>query len=310
MSELVVILAGDDSPEREISLWSAKAVQVAAQAGGYNTKLIDPLIDGLKDLDSLPKNTVVLPILHGLGGEDGKIQQELENRHLPFLGTGSIASDMAFNKWKTKQTLISHNIPVPKGWLVNRAQYAEHNQTQKPHVLKAVRNGSSIGVLIVRDPNFIRPDKIDEVFSFGPKALLEELIQGIEITVPILDQKALPVIEIIPPGGGEFDFKNKYNGQSKELCPPLNLTAYRQKKAQKLALTAHRALNCKHLSRVDIMIDNSGQMFVLEVNTMPGMTDVSLFPKSAAVAGINFVELVKKFVKLAIKENRYNKTNE
>jgi D-alanine-D-alanine ligase len=121
---------------------------------------------------------------------------------------------------------------------------------------------------------------------------------GNEITVPILDQKALPVVEIVPPDNEEFDYDNKYNGRSQELCPPLSVPRETQKQAQELAEKVHKTMGCRHLSRVDIMIDKAGKLYVLEINTMPGMTDQSLYPKSALVAGMMMPDLMTKFVEL------------
>jgi len=300
----VVILGGGNSPEREVSLRSAQAVMDAAQQAGYDVSILDPQ-SGWSVLDSIALDTVVLPMLHGIGGEDGEVQQELERRKLSFLGTGSTESELAFDKWQTKQLLKGKGISVPNGELVTFDQYRNHPMTKKPHVLKADRNGSSIGVYIVHDPQHLDQKQIEEVFLFGPCALLEELVEGVEITVPVLGVRALPVVEIIPPEGEEFDYENKYNGETQELCPPQNVSEEQQRLAQKIAEQAHMALGCKHLSRTDIIIDSSGELFVLEVNTTPGMTHQSLFPKSAATAGVSFPDLVEKFVHMAQQEKRY-----
>ncbi len=300
----VIVLGGGNSPEREISLRSSQAVVRAASRAGYEVEIIDTK-HGFEVLDSIDAQSVVLPMLHGIGGEDGEIQAELEKRRLLFLGTGSKASDLAFDKWRTKQLLNSHALTTPKGALVSRAEYAHHPLSREPHVLKANRNGSSIGIYIVYNSSKIDKHKVDKVFEYGEQALLEELIQGIEITVPILGNQTLPVIEIIPPKGEEFDYENKYNGETQELCPPRHVDTAVQKRAQEVAYLAHRTLGCLHLSRTDIMIDKDNQLFVLEVNTTPGMTDQSLYPKSAKVAGLDFATVVKKFVELAQTEKRY-----
>jgi D-alanine--D-alanine ligase len=165
-------------------------------------------------------------------------------------------------------------------------------------VLKVVSGGSSIGTLIVEDPGKISPDKVSDIFKLDSQAVVEELIVGQEITIPVLDKTALPVIEIIPPENEEFDYQNKYNGRSQEICPPNNVPEGLQKKAQLLAEKVHQTMGARHLSRVDIMIDKSANMFVLEINTIPGLTDQSLYPKSAAVAGLTMPQLVTKFAKL------------
>lgn len=304
MNKKVIVLGGGNSPEREISLRSAAAAASAAKDAGFAVTVLDPK-DGWSVLDGIPKDAVVLSMLHGIGGEDGEVQHELENRQLSFLGTGSVESDLAFDKWQTKQLLKGRGISVPNGELVTQDQYTNHPITQKPHVLKANRNGSSIGVYLVHDPSKIDRSKVDEVFRFGSLALLEEMIDGTEITVPILGINALPVIEIVPPTGEEFDYDNKYNGKTKEICPPINVSENLQAAAQKIAEQAHLALGCLHMSRTDIIIDDSGETFVLEVNTTPGMTDQSLYPKAALAAGISFKELVSRFVAMAGAQKRY-----
>jgi D-alanine-D-alanine ligase len=299
----IVVLGGGDSPEREVSLQSAKAVANAARAARLEVIEQDPK-NGLDFFDVIDKNCVVLPILHGAGGEDGVIQKELENRKLAFLGSDSVSSANCFDKWKTRQILLSNDMPMPRGDLVTRSTYAKHPVSQMPHALKVLHGGSSIGTLIVQDPASLNAEKINELFKTEEFAVIEELIAGTEITVPILDQRALPVIEIIPPPNAEFDYENKYNGKSQELCPPKSVSEDLQQRAQKLAEQVHRAMNCRHLSRVDIMIDKSNQLYILEINTIPGMTEQSLYPKSAAVAGLSMPELVKFFVDMAGRDSR------
>lgn len=293
----ILVLGGDNSQEREVSLRSAKAVADAARQAGFDVIEADPA-DGLDVLDNLPKNTIVLPILHGIGGEDGVIQAELEKRHLPYLGSDAKVSSACFDKWQTRQTLIAAGIKVPEAVRVNKDTYLEQSLFKKPHVLKIVHGGSSIGTLLVRDPKKVDQRRIDELFKLENDAVLEELVEGIEITVPILDQTALPPLEVRPPEGGEFDYENKYNGESAELCPPPSLNNEQIKSAQKTAEQVHKAMGCRHLSRVDTIMKAGGNFVTLEINTIPGLTDQSLFPKSAAVAGISMPALVTKFVDL------------
>jgi len=300
----VVVIGGGNSPEREVSLRSAAAVADAAQLAGFDVMQIDPQ-NGWQVLDQVDVDSVVLPILHGIGGEDGEVQTELEQRKLMYLGSGSKASEVAFDKWQTKQLLNDNHILTPAGDFVTLNKYKTHIISKSPHVLKANRNGSSIGVYVVHDPKNIDQVKVNQVFDFGEYAVLEELIEGTEITVPVLGERALPVIEIIPPHDAEFDYENKYNGETQELCPPKNVTHQLQKIAQNIAEQVHKNLGCLHISRTDMIIDRNGKLFVLEINTMPGMTDQSLFPKSAAIAGFSFPELAKQFVAMASSEKRY-----
>lgn len=293
----IVVLSGGESPEREVSLRSGKAVAKACQSAGFKVIEKDPS-NGADILDGFDDPVVVFPILHGKGGEDGTIQRELENHQLPFLGTPSYASANCFDKWKTRQMLQAAGLPVASGQLVDERSYESCSLTKNPHVVKAVGGGSSIGTYIVRDPSRIDTGELSEVFTVSRYAVVEELIEGLEITVPILDASSLPIIEIIPPEGGEFDYQNKYNGATAEICPPERLTMAQQSQAKKLAENVHRVMGARHLSRIDIMLDRSGDMYVLEINTMPGMTDQSLYPKAARIAGIDYPDLMKRFVDL------------
>ena len=292
----VVVLGGAISPERQVSLRSAKAVTEAAQTAGHEVAFADPA-DGLEILDDL-RDAVVLPILHGKNGEDGVIQKELEARSLPFLGSDSASSIACFDKWTTRLELTSAGILMPKAALVDEKSYNTSALAKSHHVLKIVHGGSSIGTLVVRKDEDEDEQAVSEIFAMEDKAVLEQLIEGTEITVPVLDGKALPVIEIIPPVGGEFDYDNKYNGRTQELCPPKSLSQEVQARAQALAEQVYKIMGARHLARVDMMIDGDSKIYVLEINTMPGMTGASLYPKSAAVAGYDMPALVNKFIEL------------
>lgn len=293
----LLVLGGGDSPEREVSLRSAKYVAQAARQAGFDVLEADPA-QGLSVLDGLSKESIVFPILHGQGGEDGSLQAELEKRKIAFLGAGSRSSAECFDKWQTRLKLQTAGIPVPGGALVTESSYSSHPLFRQPHVLKVLRGGSSIGTLIVRQAETLEPQEVQKLFKLDKQAVIEELVEGVEITVPILDQSALPIIEIRPPEGKEFDYENKYNGQSSELCPPPSLNEQQIAAANKISEAVHRTMNCRHFSRVDLIMRPDSSLVVLEINTIPGMTDQSLYPKSAAVAGLPMPELIKKFVDL------------
>lgn len=299
----VLVLGGGDSPEKEVSLRSAKFIAKAAREAGFDVIEADPS-EGLEFFDNLPKDTVVLPILHGINGEDGVIQAELEERGLPFLGADSASSAACFDKWLTLQAFRQYGLPTAQSQLIKKEDFATSKLSKKPYVLKVVHGGSSIGVLIVRDLSKVSQKQIDAIFEMESRAVLEELVEGIEITVPVLDDKALPVIEIVPPSGGEFDYDNKYNGKSAELCPPKNVSDGVQAEAQRLALKAHKIRNCRHLSRTDFMVRPDGSLVAFDINTIPGLTDQSLYPKSAAVAGLSMPELVKRFVVMVQRDTK------
>lgn len=296
----VAVLGGGKSPEREVSLRSASAVAKALRQAGYEVIELDPS-NGPDVLNSLTNDTIVFPILHGAGGEDGSIQQELESRGLQYLGSGAEASRLCFDKNLARQKLLEAGVPMAIGDSVTSETYPNNPLTKAPHVLKVQRGGSSIGTYIVRDPSNIDEQKVAEVFSLDENAIIEELVVGPEITVPILNTKALPVIEIVPPEAEEFNYDNKYNGKSQEICPAVSIDKSKQEEAQHLAEKVHKVLGCRHLSRIDIMCRKNGEMVVLEANTMPGMTVQSLYPLSAKTAGISMPELVNIFVDLVTK---------
>ncbi len=294
----ILILGGGDSPERQVSLRSAKAVAAAARQAGYEVDEADPA-DGYEILDKLSKDTIVLPILHGAGGEDGVIQKELEERGLAYLGSDSQSSKDCFDKWRTREILSASKIPMPEAALVTSASYDGHPLAKKPHVLKVRHGGSSIGTLIVRQVP-AKASQVEKIFQLETEAVLEQLIDGPEMTIPVLDNTALTAIEIVPPEGLEFDYENKYNGATAEICPPKSINQKIQAEGQKLAEQVHRLMGCRHLSRTDIMVDKRGGLYVLEINTIPGLTDQSLYPKSAAVAGLSMPKLVDKFINMVV----------
>lgn len=292
----VLVLGGGISPERQVSLRSSKAVADAAKTAGFDVALADPA-DGLDVLDGL-SDTVVFPILHGKNGEDGVIQKELEARGLPFLGSDSAASIACFDKWTTRMELLAAGVPMPEGVLVDEKSYGASPLSNGHHALKIVHGGSSIGTLIIRADDTPDEQAVSQIFAMEDKAVVERLIEGTEVTVPVLDGKALPVIEIVPPKDEEFDYDNKYNGRTRELVPAESVSADLQKKAQATAQRVYEIMGARHLARVDMMIDEAGSLYVLEINTMPGMTSASLYPKSAAVSGMNMPALIKRFADL------------
>jgi D-alanine-D-alanine ligase len=300
---MIFVLGGGKSTERDVSLRSSAEVLKSVEALGYKAKFIDTKTSD--EYLNATSQDIVLPILHGKYGEDGTLQRELEKQGIPFLGSGSEASKNCFDKWVTRNILLSHNIPMPGGDLIGENQYKNHKLFAKPHVLKDLEGGSSIGTYIVRDQENIDWNVILEAFS-GKKLLIEELIVGHEITVPILDETALPVIEIIPPVDGEFDYENKYNGKTQELCPPFNVNKTLQEQAMELATRVHNIMACRHFSRVDIMIDEQNKLYVLEINTIPGLTSQSLFPMSAKSAGMSMDALVEKLIGYVARDYQVN----
>ena len=300
MPKHVLVLAGGDSEEREVSLRSGSAVQAALQAGGYQVSVANPA-DGLSELLPLMKSvSVVFPALHGAGGEDGELQLFLEQNGLKFVGSGSKASALCFDKARYTDFLKQNGILVPETRLLDYEQFGTSPLAQQPFVLKPNDGGSSIGTIIVRDTAKQDKTAVKNAFEQHGQLLLQPLITGTEITVGVLDKQSLPVVEIVPPTNQEFDYTNKYNGASQELCPPEHVSQADQAEAQSLAEHIHQLCDCRDMSRTDIIISQDDKLYVLETNTIPGLTDQSLLPKAAAVAGIKMTDLCDRLVRAVL----------
>lgn len=293
----ILVLAGGTSNEREVSLRSGAAVHKALLQAGHDAELYDLTTDSI-DV-SLSDFDVVFPTLHGTFGEDGQLQKLLETAGAQFVASGSIASALCFDKIAYRDFLAEHNVLIAGGGKVTFDEFIRSDLIQKPYVLKPFDGGSSLDMFIVRAPTLEQNEQVAEVFNRYPAMLLEALIEGTEITVGVLHDQPLPVIEIIPPSDGEFDYENKYNGRTQELCPAVNISAELQIKAQDLALQIHTLTGCQDVSRTDMIVTADGLIYVLETNTLPGMTDQSLFPKAAATAGITMTELCDRLAKQA-----------
>jgi D-alanine-D-alanine ligase len=298
----VLIVYGGSSSEREVSLRSGKGVGDALIAAGHEVTYFDP---GDDTIFSLLKNfvldkDVVFPVLHGRGGEDGAIQVVLEQLGVAYVGSSPFVSRDCFDKVTTLQRLHDAGITVPPTDIINAKQLRKHPLAKAPYVLKPRSEGSSVDTFIIRDITTVEPTMFDNAFARHGQLLIEMLVEGLELTVPVLGQQALPVIEIIPPSGGDFDYQNKYNGMTQELCPPQHMPPEIQTQAQAIALQVHNLMGCRDLSRTDLMWSSKdGKLYVLEINTLPGMTDQSLYPKSAGAAGIRFPALADQLVKMA-----------
>lgn len=292
----VLVIGGGISDERDVSLRSAQSVYDAV---GVNHQKFLYDWDGSEEwlLQNGSQYDVALPILHGVGGEDGQIQRLLEKANLRYLGTGVDASALCIDKVRTQTALSKAGIQVPKQALVNIEEYRVNSISDSAHVLKPIYGGSSLDTFVLKNGR-LDGDKANIVFNKHQTMVLEECIIGQEITIPVLDGYDLPVIEIIPKYDF-FDFDAKYDGSSQEICNSDNVPQDVQADARKIARQCHDILNCKHLSRVDILLNEKNEPYVIEVNTMPGLTDQSLFPKSAAYVGLPMPELVEYFIKLA-----------
>ncbi|MCA9325410.1 D-alanine--D-alanine ligase [Candidatus Saccharibacteria bacterium] len=296
----VLILQGGTSSEREVSLRSGSSVKNALELAGHEVGVADP---GNQDFDLATATRgydIVFSVLHGTGGEDGVMQAQLDAIGIPYVGSNTVSSELCFDKWRYREKLLEAGFRVARGELVDLESFWQSDLVKQPFVLKPYDGGSSIDTLIQRDPNTLDRQTVEQMFANHSKMLLENLVAGVEITVPVLGDGALPVIEIIPPESGEFDYDNKYNGQSQELCPPLHVNEDVQRHARDMAVQIHTLCGCGGYSRTDMIVSADGSLTVLETNTLPGMTDQSLFPKAAAVAGINMPTLCSQLVQSAL----------
>jgi D-alanine-D-alanine ligase len=298
--EKVLVLQGGSGGEREVSLNSAANVIKWLEKVGYTVTVADPAEPGF-DLATLSADCdVVLPILHGSGGEDGLLQGQLQELNKPFLGSTSGACELTFNKAIYREFLTMEKVRMARGVVVDREKFETALLRRAPYVLKPIDGGSSVDTLILEnikdEPD---PTYFDALFSRHSEMLLEELIVGQELTVGILRNKALPIILIQPPVDETFDYVNKYNGRTQEIVNPAEIPHDKQREAQNLALKLHVLTGCRHLSRSDMILAPNGDLYVLETNTLPGMTEESLFPKMAAADGMDMAALVKSFVEMA-----------
>lgn len=295
----ILVIGGGGFGEREVSLRSAAAVREALEKLGHEVDFADPANgeDALRK--AIAGSELALPILHGEGGEDGTVQALIEDMGKPYLGADAEASQLCFNKAALKERLRAAGIRTPASELVDREGFERSELRRRPFVLKPFDSGSSIDMFIVRDVG-VGLDGPRAAFERRPQMLLEELIGGTEITVAVLGETALPVVEIIPPAGQEFDYENKYNGATAEICPPEHIGMETGRRAQQLAEEVHRLAGVRHLSRTDMIVTPPGELYVLEVNTLPGLTAQSLYPKAAAAAGLDWKHLVERLVKLAV----------
>ena len=291
----IVVLMGGLSAEREISLRTGNAVLRALQERGLDAVGLDAGRDLPTRLAELGAEVAFIA-LHGRYGEDGTVQGLLELLQIPYTGSGVLASSMAMNKLVTKQVLLHHGVATP-GFAVFRAGEDREafiaGQQRYPLVAKPAREGSTIGVSIVRDAGGLRTG-LEEALRHDDLVLVEEFIAGAEVTVGVLGDQPLPVIQVVPKGGF-YDFQSKYTPGQTEYLLPAPLPAAITGALQAAAVTACRALGCRGAARVDFIV-RGDELFCLEVNTIPGMTETSLLPKAAGAAGIPFSDLVLRIL--------------
>lgn len=289
----ICVLLGGPSAEREVSLRSGEAVVRALHSRGHTVTRVDPLGDW-----RLPAGTeVVFLALHGTFGEDGTVQRILEGLGVPYTGCGVEASQLAFDKVLTKRRLVEAGVPTARFVVVGDREAEWPEGWRPPVVLKPVRQGSSVGLRFVDDVEGWR-EALGACLEHDREALVEERVAGREVTVGILEDRALPLVEVRPLNGA-YDYRNKYTaGATTYLCPAPFAPAV-TRRLQEAGLAAFRAVGGRDYGRVDVMVAGDEQPVVLEVNTLPGMTETSLLPKAAAADGLDFASLCERMVTLA-----------
>ncbi|MBC7327139.1 D-alanine--D-alanine ligase [bacterium] len=301
----VAILAGGISAEREVSLISGESVYQNCPRDKYTPYLLDPrdLLDEEKKLSFLKRlleADVAFIALHGKMGEDGTIQGFLESLGIPYTGSGVLASALAIDKLRTKQIFHFYNIPTPPWVIIEKTKPIP--SLSYPVVIKPQKQGSSVGVTIVKSEEEL-PSALELAFQYDPIVIGEKYIEGRELSVPILEMNgeptALPIVEIIP-DEGFYDYYHKYTpGVTKEVAPA-PLESETEEKIKKLAISAFKALGCENFARVDLRLDSDDNPFILEINTIPGLTPLSLFPFSAKTMGISFPQLIDTIIQNAL----------
>ena len=298
----IAVLKGGPGSERQISLASAAGVAGALRELGAEVVEIDitgPHFELPGGID------LAFNMIHGTFGEDGQLQRALEARGVPYTGEGVRGSELAFDKLLSKARFVECGVPTPK---FETIAAGAKPSLPLPYVVKAPCEGSSVGVYIVKTPEEVAP-ALEAAARYARELLVEEFVEGRELTVGILGGQALPIIEIRP-RTGFYDFANKYpfldptgKGAADHYCPAA-LDEATTARIQQLALDAHRALGLEVYCRVDFLLRPNGEALVLEINTIPGMTQASLLPEAAGVAGIRYPQLCERIAELSLSRYR------
>ena len=293
----IAVLMGGPGSERDVSLATGRGVSKALRSLGV--EVID--VDVRDENFPLPKDVDLgFLTIHGTFGEDGQLQKILEDRGVAYTGDGVEESHAAFDKLLTKEKFRDHNVVTPEWEVIDVGQ---RPKISVPLVLKPPCQGSTVGVVIVKKESEL-DSAMKEAGKYDRKLLVEKFVSGRELTIGILGDQALPILEIIPKGGF-YDFNTKYPflnpqaGASAEHVCPAKIDSAKTKQIQELALQAFRALGLAVYARVDVILSEAGNPFVLEANTIPGMTETSLLPEAAAAAGINYVDLCLRIIELS-----------
>lgn len=310
-NQVVAVVMGGPSAEREVSLNTGAAIANALREYGYTNVVeidLDPRNFGKQLAES--KAEVVFNAVHGFYGEDGRLQTLLEICEMPYTGSGMIASVSCMDKVITKRMLRDAGISTPACLIVNKKESGIKEKIMQrfslPVVIKPASQGSSIGVEIVKEENQL-DEALANAFKYSRDILVEEFIGGKELTVSMMQKDgevvALPVIHIAP-HSGMYDYHSKYTKGATEYICPADLDEETTKKVQEISKQAYEVLGCSGVARADVMLDEEGNGYVLEINTVPGMTATSLVPKAAAAAGISFPELCNIILQSASVNNK------
>ena len=295
----IAVIMGGTSAEREISLKTGKAILQALKRKGLKAIPIDVDKDIAKKLLKERINLAFVA-LHGRGGEDGTIQGLLELLGISYTGSGVLASALALNKAQAKKVFKFHGLPVPRFQVLKKGQglMVRGQGFSLPLVIKPTREGSTIGLSIVHNKRDIKK-AMEKAFRYDEEIIIEEYIEGKEVTVGIVGDEALPVIEIRPKDAF-YTYEAKYIKGLTDFIIPARLSKRVYSQVQEIALSAYHALGCRHFARVDIIVSKKNKPYLLEVNTIPGMTATSLLPQASAKRGISFDDLVLKILEMAL----------
>ena len=297
----VILIAGGWSDEREVSLSGAKKIHAALEELGHDVTFLDPALDFKGLMPAAAEADFAFINLHGTPGEDGLIQGMLDKAGCPYQGAGAAPSYFSLNKAASKALFETLGVPTPEWQMVTAVQGRDAAlELELPVFVKPNKGGSSLGMTLVRSADQF-PAALDKVFAMNQSALVERYIPGVELTCGILGDRPLPLIMIRPKQGADFfDYENKYaDDGAEEICPaPVDQAV--SDAIQQRMLAVHRALGLTGYSRGDFILDADGTPYLLEVNTLPGMTPTSLVPRAAAAIGLGFKELIAELIRLGL----------
>jgi len=300
----ITLLCGGISAEREVSLLTGAQIAEALRTVGHRVWQSDIAPHNLAALDHRPCD-LIFPALHGAFGEDGQLQTLLEQRGIPFVGSGAAASRLGMDKAAAKSCLLEHGVPTPKWQVVYRPKFKDNwipaAGISYPCVIKPIGEGSSVGCKVCTDLGQARQHLAETLPTYGAM-LVERFVDGYELTVGILDGQTLPVLWI-KPAAGFYDYQAKYTRNDTQYDFDIPLPPDVLDEVRRVAAATHRHVGCRHLSRVDVMVNrHNHEVFVLEINTLPGFTSHSLVPKAAEKAGIPFTDLCDRLARLALRD--------